>query len=224
MNFEIQQLVLVLIVKNWNHTLVKYIFLTIRSLSLSLSLCNQLKNYNFLCYCSKWAIHIKLERNMKAKYKSFITHAAHKILNSVLSRITGRAKRALRTACMQLSRRTRMHPRPIALCNEIRIRSPAGPCFTRRVSHALFLLTVHVDVTTIPQRVAYRSETSRLLESFMRLRLYCRGRWTHKDRARTPNENIPSFNSVAVFNFYGRSMEILIAPLALAFLFNYSIC
>lgn len=31
-----------------------------------------------------------------------------------------------------------------------------------------------------------------------------------------PDENIPSFNSVAVFNFHGRSMKILIASLALA--------
>lgn len=57
--------------------------------------------------------------------------------------------------------RARVYPRPIALCNEIRIRSPANPCFTRRVSHALFLLTVHVDVTTIQYRNASHTAAKR---------------------------------------------------------------
>jgi hypothetical protein len=81
------------------------------------------------------------------------------VLSSASSQIANRAKQALRVAASRIHARKRVYPRPIALCNEIRIRSPASSCFTRCVSHALFLLTVHVDVTTIPQRVAYRCKT-----------------------------------------------------------------
>lgn len=80
-----------------------------------------------------------------------------------MSRITDRAKRSLRSACGQLLQHTctRMYPWPIALCNEIRIRSPVNPCFTRRISHALFLLTVHDDVTTIQHRNASHTAAKR---------------------------------------------------------------
>lgn len=76
-----------------------------------------------------------------------------------MSRITNvanyRSCKTIFTQCVyaaSCNTRARVYPRPIALCNEIRIRSPASSYFTRRVSHALFLLTVHVDVTTIQYR------------------------------------------------------------------------
>lgn len=87
---------------------------------------------------------------MKRNPNNIITQLRYEVLRIILlsrildSIIADRAR-------LYTARRARVYTRPIALCNEIRIRSPACLCFTRCISHALFLLTVqHVDVITIP--------------------------------------------------------------------------